>query len=656
MFNVGARVVLIVGLWLAPRVCQAADPATHTQELVRPAAARQYKPQAVRTKAARIMPSLRKAEDAPVARPAGSTSVQVVNLEFADAATCQAFELPSVKVITRFKTFADIFVWVQPDGHLDATVIAALEKLKSDNKLTWYEPYGEKSVPPLPRVKPIAERSRAFPDQIVRGGYNGLTGKGVIIAIIDSGIDFRHPDFITYDAAGLPTSRVLYFWDTLSESYANGFGAPAPLCWPNGAPIGTIFSRDNLTAELRSARPHILEFDTYGHGTGCAGVAAGNGNASKGAFAGVAPGADIIAVRIGGHAGAGAMENGFLYNAICGWLDEKAGQQPLVVSCSFGGQYGGRDGYLIEERQTSARFDSSTRARAICICSGNEAELPIHAGLDIKGANAQAVLSWSSSDAATIELYLQTDDDADIHVNTPPGASYKVLQDYVHPLTQNVYVKLDVGSGKGELSVYSKSGRNFGADAYIYGGDDARFDDQCLSANKLVGAPGAASQAITVGSYDFNDHFNTEGRDVTLPDTARQPITIGQLSSYSSPGPRRLGDGPKFAENVVKPDIVSPGEWHVVATPLNVVPIFSRDSTGYYADFNGTSAATPYTAGVIALLFEKQPSLTVGEVKDLLHACAQKDAYAQDVPGPGWGYGKLNIQAVAQLLSDSGGK
>jgi subtilisin family serine protease len=73
-------------------------------------------------------------------------------------------------------------------------------------------------------------------------------------------------------------------------------------------------------------------------------------------------------------------------------------------------------------------------------------------------------------------------------------------------------------------------------------------------------------------------------------------------------------------------------------------------------EFNGTSAATPYTPGVIALLFEKQPNLTAGEVKDLLHACAQKDAYAQNVPGPGWGYGRLNIQAVAQLLSDSGGK
>ena len=65
----------------------------------------------------------------------------------------------------------------------------------------------------------------------------------MIIAVIDSGIDFRHPDFITYDAAGLPTSHVLYFWDTLSEGYANGVGSPAPISYSNGVRSEPCFRR-----------------------------------------------------------------------------------------------------------------------------------------------------------------------------------------------------------------------------------------------------------------------------------------------------------------------------------------------------------------------------------------------------------------------------
>ena len=149
-----------------------------------------------------------------------------------------------------------------------------------------------------------------------------------------------------------------------------------------------------------------------------------------------------------------------------------------------------------------------------------------------------------------------------------------MVKDYVHPLTHQVVVGLEVDSGAGELSIFSKAGKNIVGDAYI-SGYNASFNGSCLSAGKLIGAPGGAAQAITVGSYDFNNKYNTEGRDVTLLDVQDKPITIGQLSFYSNPGPRRIGDGTNNQDNLLKPDIVSPGEWHITTTPLNVVPTFS---------------------------------------------------------------------------------
>jgi subtilisin family serine protease len=83
---------------------------------------------------------------------------------------------------------------------------------------------------------------------------------------------------------------------------------------------------------------------------------------------------------------------------------------------------------------------------------------------------------------------------------------------------------------------------------------------------------------------------------------------------------------------------VNPKEWHV-------------DSSGNYILFNGTSSAAPYTAGVIALMLQKRPSLTSGEIKSLLERNATQDSYTGAVPNQKWGYGKLDLAAVRATLN-----
>src|SRR5262249_2732564 len=153
---------------------------------------------------------------------------------------------------------------------------------------------------------------------------------------------------------GRPTSRLLYLWDTTSSAFdSSGLGSKPPLSYPNGASIGTLYTRDQLTADLRSSSNRIPATDLNGHGTACASIAAGNGNNDRGQNGarrndtiGVAPEADLIAVRIG--QADETLENAYLLNSVVGWLDRIAGAQPMVISQSFGGHRGGHDGALIE--------------------------------------------------------------------------------------------------------------------------------------------------------------------------------------------------------------------------------------------------------------------------------------------------------------------
>ena len=101
---------------------------------------------------------------------------------------------------------------------------------------------------------------------------------------------------------------------------------------------------------------------------------------------------------------------------------------------------------------------------------------------------------------------------------------------------------------------------------------------------------------------------------------------------------------------MIKPDVVAPGQFYPASAPLNPTH-GKRDSTNKYQLFNGTSAATPYVAGILALVYEKNPGITYGEVKSLLHKCASVDSYTGSCPNPKWGYGKLNVDAVKRLIA-----
>jgi subtilisin family serine protease len=575
-----------------------------------------------------------------------------LSVEFTNTASRQSVftdqkqsRIQGAAVLTATEQYADIFLWET----------AALEALKRNPNVRWFEDDHVITVPPPPETKPSDVVSQAIAETIVRGGFHGLTGKNVIIAVLDSGIDFRHADFISYDPQGRPTSRISFFWDT-ATTYQPGRGSVAPLKYPNGTSIGTLYTKDQLTAELRSGRETIPATDLDGHGTACASIAAGNGNADKGdgglkrkEVEGVAPDAEIIGVRLGKV----GLENAYLINAICEWLDKVAGQRPLVVSGSFGGHGTGHDGQSIRERQLNARFPLSRAGRAVVFAAGNEGGGAMHAVSRFD--KTPKLVAWSAARPTIVTIYFNSNDPGIAFAGIKAAPLSKELLFFQNALTNQNVIELPVNAGLGGIWFENKSGSEIEAQLY-FPLQDGQFSPETVSNSYLVGSPGTMSNAITVGSFDWNDSFHSRGR-LTIERSAMcgTSIEIGWLSCYSSPGPTRGG--------AVKPEIVAPGQWFTSANAKNngvtvAAPGEEQyvrvDTTGNYRLMNGTSAATPYTAGIIALMFEKKPTLTFGEARDLIIRNASKSGLnplSRSLPNNNWGYGKLDLPAIERIVA-----
>ena len=407
-----------------------------------------------------------------------------------------------------------------------------------------------------------------------------------------------------------------------------------------------VYNKEELTAEIRNPTG-LIAIDGQ-HGTCCAGVAAGNGQSRPDRkFAGVAPDAELIAVRIGRQ----GPWNQYLLGAVCDWLDAKAGDRPLAITCSFGDpQHGGRDGCRVLERQLDARFAAQRKGRAICIAAGNEGgNGGVHGETSFEGPEAKGVLAWTMGPSSyrRLSVYVQTDkpDDVEMTVKADPAPQ---VHRYVHPLSGALVIELGweqsrapagLSAEAGQVELWSKSRTPLHADAYIDTEPwmSGSFRGYRPTPPAMLRTPGSMRNAITVGSYDFNDVDDRGAAPIVVDDYAGMPMKLGDLSTYSSPGYDRLGD--------VKPLLVSPGQWHIT-------PMAGGGPLAPYKLFNGTSAATPYTAGVVALLLQKRPDITFGEIKTLLQTHVTSDDFTGRTPNPRWGYGRLDYQAVRAVLED----
>jgi subtilisin family serine protease len=547
------------------------------------------------------------------------------------------------RVITHFKEFFDVLVTQDGEGREAVAAVAG-----SDFRF-WHERGGTYEAPPPPRSAPGIGK-RGPEDLIVRGPVHGLEGSNVIVAILDTGLDFHNRDFL--DEKG--QTRLLYYWDTLARrpsKFDLGLREEPPIRTPRDVPVGTLYTREELNEAIRDNDRSVWTDDELGHGTGCATIAAGNGRASDGKHRGVAPKADLIAVRVGKERN---MDTGYLLNAVCGWLDEvgRERNKPVVVSCSFGGTFGGYDGQSVETRQLNARFAPDVSKRVLCISAGNDGYEPIHAEAKLP-PGGKVLLRWKAPGpkSPTLKLLFDTGNLKDVRFEGDLAEKAAAAL-HLHKPSKEVRCEFSVPEGEGTLTVKAAGERAVRLDAYALSWDkDGRMNGEFVepqaSFSRLVKSPGATPNALTVGSYDWNPR-GPDGRaeDVTVSRTRTAPMRVGALSPYSGPGPSRNAD-PAAA---LKPDFVAPGQWYVVNRPAGL-----SEGSGGLKKFNGTSAATPYVAGVVALMLQARPGLTSGEVKRWLASAAREDDFTEEygkLPNSHWGRGKLTAESVRAMLKE----
>ncbi len=198
----------------------------------------------------------------------------------------------------------------------------------------------------------------------------GYTGKGVIIGVIDTGIDWKNPDFMKEDG----TTRILYIWDQTINT---------PTRFPEGYKYGTEWTKRDIDSGI------CLHMDVNSHGTHVAGTAAGNGrNGSE--FIGMAPEADIIVVKT-------SFSDAYTLDA-ANYIFRKAQQQrkPAVINMSFGSLWGPRDGTDLIDQALNNLLD--TPGRAIVASAGNDGGSNVHLGANSLRQSVGGNYPWLAID------------------------------------------------------------------------------------------------------------------------------------------------------------------------------------------------------------------------------------------------------------------
>ncbi len=478
-----------------------------------------------------------------------------------------------------------------------------------------------------------------------------LLGTGILVAVIDSGVDYTHPEFLNADG----TTRILYYWDQSIP------GSPPP-----GFETGTEYTKEQIDAALRSKTP-LPSRDFGGHGTAVLGIAAGNG--------GVAPKSAILAVKLGNPVSDGFPRTTELMRAL-DYTYRKAEELrlPVAINLSFGTVYGPHNGTSLLETYISQLADRWKSV--IVIGMGNEGEAAGHTSgiVGEKTAGKNAEIRRSTVENGGVSLPLRSGErqasvaEVELAVGTfETGLSVQLWKSYadefdivlVHPGGEEIGpVSERLGTARyriggtellifyGKPSPYSVSQEIFfdflPQKTYLDSGIwkfrfvprkivDGRYD---------MWLPGSAALGSSTRFYRPNPD-NT----LTIPASARGVVAVGAYDSASLSYAPFSGRGSSTARPfppgifLQKPDLAAPG-----------VRIRTAAAGGGYAPVTGTSFAAPFVTGAAAMLMQwgitdgNDPFLYGEKVRAYLIRGAQSLPEIESYPNPRVGYGTLCVR------------
>lgn len=443
----------------------------------------------------------------------------------------------------------------------------------------------------------------------------GLTGEGVKVAVMDSGIDVDHPDL---GGPGFPNSRVVAGYDLVGDDY-------------NAA---------SSDLDRRVPHPDAVPDDCQGHGTHVAGIVGANAEGRDGGITGVAPGVTFGAYRVFGCEG--STEADIMIAA----MERALADDMDVLNMSIG------SAWSWPSYPTATASDRLVDRGMVVVASiGNSGASGLYsAGSPGLGEKVIGVASFDNTHVTARSV-----------VSNPSGTSvpYLGLGDVADPPTEGttgplvdagtvcpsvgIPLEADVAGrtaliARGSCSFEEKYATASAAGAtavVIYNSSPGLFSGGGVVDRGIpgVGIPQAEGKALVAEL--------AAGTEVTLTWTADEVSTPsptgGLISSFSS-----YGLSPDLA---LKPDIGAPGGNINSTLPLE---------QGGHGINSGTSMASPHVAGAVALLLEAKPGLRAWQVRDVLQNSADPAAWS-GAPAAGYldnahrqGAGMLDIPGVVQ--------
>jgi len=511
-----------------------------------------------------------------------------------------------------------------------------------------------------------------------RQQYN-LSGQGVIVGMLDSGIDWKHQDFRLANGA----TRIKYLLDLSDPGDTNNDG----VLDGTGPFGGTLYSEGQINAG------NVAEADRNGHGTHVTGSAAGNGSGTSaglpaGTYAGMAPEADIIFVK-SQTGDLGKIPDADVISALK-FIDSLATlmRKPYVANLSLGGHAGPHDGTSLFEQAIDRMVGSGKPGKAIVIAAGNDGEKKIHAGGNMSGSAvtidfnvpSYTVNSGSQNDFIYFDLWYSGTANLSFRLTGPDGTNYGPVaggsrldqntsngnifidnaQAGVNPNNGDKQVALRIfdftsnrppTAGKWTLTITGSSGRY---DLWLYDSSMGAELTSNIDYSRLVTVPGTAKNVITVGAWISKKIWiDRDGNQLTISSPE-----VGDIGIFSSPGPAR--------DSRVKPEISAPGQMIASTLSTNALPQgpFSiwKGTTQYpnafilqdslHAIGFRTSFSAALVSGGVALMLQKFPRADAIQIRQALIAGAKADNFTGTVPNDKWGHGKVDfVGAINNLIT-----
>lgn len=407
----------------------------------------------------------------------------------------------------------------------------------------------------------------------------GLSGEGILIAVIDSGIDYTLPVFRKMDGA----TKIDFLWDQ-GKKIPDGNGQVPPA----GFSVGAEYNRQQIDEALQGGEnTPPLSSDVTGHGTKVATIAAIG-----------APNARFIIVRLDTENRESYPATTSLMRAFT-YVIKKAQEigKPVAVNLSYGNTYGPHDGTSLLERF----IDNVTEIgrNIICIGSGNEGASAGHFSGNMQQVQNVEFAIGNYEPGLSLQIWKNYADRVEIEIVSPAGQRYAIREQEADGTAQQAVLE------QTRLLIYSGTPQPYRTKEEIYidfspeedylnqGIWEIRFfPEKIVSGNVQIYMP---SEVIRSSATRFL--IPSPDATLTIPSTAEKVITVGAYQAFFGAYADFSGRGFVLSagdtgEGRAKPDLVAPG--------VNVrIPVGERFET-----VSGTSYATPFVTAAAALLME----------------------------------------------------